>query len=139
MSSDEQELKLLSIFHYIVGALAVLFACFPLIHVVIGAMFIFAPGKMGSSGGEVTMVGWLFMTIGLIFFVAGQAMAVCIILSGRYIAKRTRYTFVFVIAAVECLFMPFGTVLGVLTLIVLSRESVKKLFGQPVASSKLSV
>ena len=47
---------------------------------------------------------------------------------GRALARRTRYWFVFVIACIECLFMPFGTILGVFTLIVLSRESIKNLF-----------
>jgi hypothetical protein len=31
-------------------------------------------------------------------------------------------------ACIECLFIPFGTILGVFTIIVLSRESVKTLF-----------
>jgi hypothetical protein len=35
-------------------------------------------------------------------------------------------------AGVECIFMPFGTVLGAFTLVVLLRESVKQLFtGNP--------
>jgi len=33
-----------------------------------------------------------------------------------------------VMACVECLFIPFGTILGVFTIIVLLRESVKALF-----------
>jgi hypothetical protein len=33
-----------------------------------------------------------------------------------------------VVAGIECIVMPFGTVLGVFTLVVLSRESVKTLF-----------
>ena len=33
-----------------------------------------------------------------------------------------------VMAGIECLFMPFGTVLGVFTIIVLMRESVKEMF-----------
>lgn len=33
-----------------------------------------------------------------------------------------------VMAGIECMFMPFGTVLGVFTIIVLMRESVQKLF-----------
>jgi len=36
-----------------------------------------------------------------------------------------------VMAAVECMIVPFGTVLGVLTIIVLSRDKVKRLFGVP--------
>jgi hypothetical protein len=32
-------------------------------------------------------------------------------------------------AGIECIFMPVGTVLGVFTIIVLMRDSVKELFG----------
>jgi hypothetical protein len=32
MSEDEQYLRLLSIFHYVVGGIAALFACFPIFH-----------------------------------------------------------------------------------------------------------
>jgi len=31
--------------------------------------------------------------------------------------------------AVDCMFMPFGTVLGVFTIIVLQKEAVRRLFG----------
>jgi hypothetical protein len=37
--------------------------------------------------------------------------------------------FCLVMGGVECLFMPFGTVLGVFTIIVLMQEPVKQLFG----------
>lgn len=50
------------------------------------------------------------------------------ILAGRALAQRRRYTFCLVIAGVACMFMPFGTVLGVFTIIVLLRDSVKELF-----------
>ena len=133
-TDDEQHLKLLAIFHYLVGALAVLFACFPLIHVGLGAMMLFSPEMMGGNDPRnqppPEFVGWLFVTIGAIFFLVGQSIAVSIILCGRYLAKRKNYLFIFVIAAVQCMFMPFGTVLGIFTIIVLSKESVKKLFGR---------
>jgi hypothetical protein len=35
-------------------------------------------------------------------------------------------------AALACTLMPFGTVLGVFTIIVLSRPSVRVLFSQPI-------
>ena len=38
-----------------------------------------------------------------------------------------------VMAALACLSMPFGTVLGVFTIIVLARPSVQALFSRPVA------
>jgi hypothetical protein len=62
------------------------------------------------------------------FFLVGQSLAICIVIAGRFLARRKRYPFVFVIACCECLFMPFGTVLGVFTIVLLSRESVKAAF-----------
>ena len=38
MNEDLQYLKLLSIFHYVVGGLAALFACFPIMYIVIGIL-----------------------------------------------------------------------------------------------------
>jgi hypothetical protein len=49
-------------------------------------------------------------------------------------AHRKHYTFCLVMAGVECLFMPFGTVLGVFTILVLNRQTVKELF-TPVLNS----
>ena len=54
-------------------------------------------------------------------------------IAGRSLAMRKRYMFALVVACVECIFMPFGTVLGVFTIIALSRESVKALFSAETA------
>ena len=48
-NADTEHLKLLSIFHYVVGGMAVLFACFPIIHLVIG-LFLAAPLSWGMWG-----------------------------------------------------------------------------------------
>jgi hypothetical protein len=131
MNSDSEHLRLLSVFHYVVAGLAALFSFFPLLYTGMGALFIWAaqhpnPKQTGEPPPE--FLGWIFIGLGLFFFLLGIAMAICILLAGRALAKRRRYTFAFVVACIECLFMPFGTVLGVFTLIVLSRESVKALF-----------
>ena len=84
----------------------------------------------GFSGNQAppAIVGWLFIILGGGFFLVGQSLAICIIIAGRFLTQRRRYLFVFVIASCECLFMPFGTVLGVFTIVLLSRESVKAAF-----------
>lgn len=129
-STDQEHLRLLSIFHYIVGSLTVLFSCFPLIHLGLGIAMLTDPGFFGAEAAEQppAFVGWLFVLIGGLIFLCGQALAICMIVSGRFLARRRRYLFVFITACVECIVMPFGTILGVLTIIVLSRESVKALF-----------
>ncbi|MEO1377496.1 MAG: hypothetical protein AAFW70_25095, partial [Cyanobacteria bacterium J06635_10] len=56
------------------------------------------------------------------------AIAIATILSGRFLKLHKRYWFSFVTACFLCLFTPFGTILGVFTLIVLCRQSVKDLY-----------
>lgn len=129
-TQDEEHLRLLSLFHYIVGGLTALIACIFLFHLGMGIMMLVAPEQLSGGTAEPppAMVGWMFTAIGGGAFLLGQALAVCMILAGRALARRRRHTFVFVIACIECLQMPFGTLLGVFTILVLSRPSVKALF-----------
>ena len=48
--------------------------------------------------------------------------------AGRCLRRRRRYTFCLVVAAISCAFVPFGTVLGIFTLVVLTRPGVKPMF-----------
>ncbi|CAN5261254.1 hypothetical protein BH23VER1_BH23VER1_05750 [soil metagenome] len=75
--------------------------------------------------------GWLFVAIGGTLFLVGQALAACVVAAGRAIAARMHYTFVFVVACVECIVVPMGTVLGVFTFLVLQRDAARPLFGKP--------
>ena len=131
MSQDAEHLRLLSIFHYVVGGLAALFSLFPLLYTTVGAIFIFVARHATPKPGEELppeFIGWIFAVIGSLLFLLGIAIAICILIAGRSLAKHTRYWFAFAMACIECLFIPFGTILGVFTIIVLSRESVKTLF-----------
>jgi len=130
MSQDSEHLKLLSIFHYVVAAMAALFACIPFIHFFMGLAM--ATGTFPDTGPEVQPVGIFLMVFAGLFILAGWALAVLIAYAGRSLQTRRRYTYCLVMAGVECIFMPFGTVLGVFTIIVLMRDSVKPLFGRAV-------
>jgi len=124
MNQDEQYLKLLSVFHYVVGGLAAFFACIPFIHLGLGiAMLVGA-----FQDGPPRFIGLFFVLMAMLFITAGWTLAICIVIAGRCLAKRKHYMFCLVIAAISCIFMPFGTVLGVFTIIVLMRPSVKELF-----------
>jgi hypothetical protein len=130
MTRDEDHLRLLSIFHYVVGGLAGLFAFFPIIHLVIGLVMIFAPDKFDGKGGPPpAFFGWFFVIFAVMFIVLGWTFAVFVLTTGRFLARRKHYMFCLVMGGVECMFMPFGTVLGVFTIIVLTQEPVKQLFG----------
>src|SRR6266850_4263722 len=131
MNRDEEHLQLLAIFHYVVAGLAALFSFLPLLYTAVGVIFIFAARHGTAKPGEdlpPEFLGWIFAVLGSLLFLIGIAMAICILIAGRSLALRKRYLFVVVMACVECLFIPFGTILGVFTIVVLSRESVRALF-----------
>lgn len=129
MNQDEHHLNLLSIFHYIVGGISALFSLFPIFHLVFGIAMIVSPDTFESGGeGPPAFIGWLFALIGGTIILIGLVFAISVILAGRFLSLRKHYTYCFVIACIQCLFVPFGTALGVFTIIVLSRESVKQIF-----------
>lgn len=129
INKDEEHLKLLSVFHYVVGGMIGLFACIPLIHVTVGLIFVFAPESMENSGDmPPAAFGWMFVGIGAFCSLMGWTLATLVIAAGRKLSKRKSRTFCIVVAGILCAFAPIGTVLGVFTIMVLLRESVKPLF-----------
>lgn len=131
MNQDTEHVRLLAIFHYVVAGLAALLSLFPLIYTTIGAIFVFVARHGTAKPGEELppeFLGWIFVGIGSFLFLLGIAMVICILITGRCLSRRKGYSCALVMACIECLFVPFGTILGVFTIIVLSRESVKALF-----------
>lgn len=136
MNQDEYHLKLLSVFHYVVGALLGLFSLFPVFHLIFGLFFIFAPEKFaGNQSPPPPFLGWFFVIFALVFITIGVSLALCVLASGRFLAQRKHHLFCLIVGGIECLFMPLGTVLGVFTLIVLMREPVKLLFAAKNSAS----
>jgi hypothetical protein len=68
------------------------------------------------------------VAIGIAFTLAGATYVVLVALAGRFIARRHHWMFCIVMAGLSCAFFPFGTVLGVFTIVVLSRSDVKAAF-----------
>ncbi len=130
MNKDQEHLRLLSIFHYIVAAIVALFSCVFILHLVIGIVAIVSPESMAGKDGTSPppFFGWMFVVLGGLAVFMGWAFAVCLISAGRFLAKRKHYLFCMIIAGLSCFNMPFGTILGVFTIIVLVRPSVKELF-----------
>lgn len=126
MTQDEQHLDLLAVFHYVVGGLTALFSCMFLLHIAMGVAMLC--GAFDGNDAPPDFFGWLFIVFPSIMVVAGWTLAGFIIAAGRKLKKRTSYTLCLIVAGIECIVMPFGTVLGVFTLVLLSRESVKALF-----------
>jgi len=107
--------------------MGMVFSLFSLIYIFLGLAI--ATGSVDMDDAP-PMIGWMFFGMGFAFLVIGEAMSIAIILSGRHMKRRTGYMFSFVVACISCLSVPIGTILGVLTLIVLNRPSVKAAYGR---------
>ncbi len=136
MKQDLEHLKILSIFHYVLAGIVALFACFPIFHLVMGISMLtgdFFQGEVPSDAPfPFGMFSLMFTIIPAIIILSGWAFAISLAVSGYFLSKKTRYLFCLVVAGISCIFTPFGTVLGVFTIIVLMRPSVKKLFNYSI-------
>ncbi len=131
---DAEHLKLLGIFHYVMAGLQVVFGCVFIIYIVMGSVLVSGALSSGSGSGPghgpPPEFGWLFILVGGCAMLLIWAMAVAHFLTARWMAERRNWTFCFVVACISCISFPMGTALGVFTIIVLQRPSVKALFGQ---------
>ena len=97
---------------------------------ILGILFIVGPNRILNFQGSPPppFIGWILTIAGGSMMLLGWAFAICLIMAGRFIAKQKHYIFCLVMASLNCLFMPFGTVLGVFTIVVLMRPPVKAMF-----------
>jgi nitrate reductase gamma subunit len=129
---DEEHLRLLTLGHYITGGMAIAFASLFIFHFIFilvasaSPEFFAAPGQAPAMPDAALKV---FAVMVGMFIVVGWAFGAVTIYAGRCINRRARRTLTMVVACLNTLFIPFGTVLGVFTLIVMSRGSVKHLYG----------
>ncbi len=132
MTQDEQHLRILSIFHYVAAGLAALFALFPVFHLIFGLLFILIPHAFEGQGGPPppTFLGWIFVIPAALIILCGWAFAALVAVTGYFLGQRRHHLFCLVMAGVECVFFPFGTAVGVFSIIVLTRESVQEMFGR---------
>jgi hypothetical protein len=134
---DEEHLKLLSISYLVSAGVAALFSLFGLLYVFMGVMmttsFTEASKKANQSPPPV-FIGWVFGIIGLVIFLLLITIAILKFRTARCIKRRGSRTFCMVVAAISCLEIPYGTLLGVFTFLVLGRNSVESLFEAQTAS-----
>jgi hypothetical protein len=130
---DIQQLKLLSVFHYVIAGITALFSLLPLIHLFMGLAIVTGRMPMEHHGAQAPpmdpqLFGWFFVGFAAVFILAGMTLAGFMAYAGRCIAQRRRHLLCLIVAGISCSLMPFGTVLGVFTLVVLLRPQVKALF-----------
>ncbi|MBK8432433.1 MAG: hypothetical protein IPL28_14565 [Chloroflexi bacterium] len=137
----EQNLQLITTFHYIVAGLGALMGCFPILHLTIGLSFLFGDPIPESPDEPFPMrlFGLMFTLIPLLIMLSFWGYSILTAMSGYYIQQRQRRTFSIVMAAINCAFFPFGTVLGVFTILLLNKPEATELYqlaeGQPLNGS----
>ncbi len=80
-SDDEQHLRLLSIFHYIVAGITGLIFCFPIIHFVVGVGMVIASLTQPRETGFIALPGLFFVLIAGSIMLMGWMLAICMALT----------------------------------------------------------
>jgi hypothetical protein len=127
---DADHLKLLSIFHFVGAGLALLGLLFLLAHYAMFHAF-FANPKMWENQKQspppaefFAIFKWFYLVFAVWFVGSGVLNVVSVLC----IRARKHRTFSMIVAGINCLHIPLGTVLGVFTIIVLIRDSVRELY-----------
>lgn len=138
MDTTEHDLKLLSIGYYIQGALITSYALLMLAYIAfIGALLSVAQ-RHGDETGRQLPPGAVAFIEGLLASITIFALAcgIALIYAGWALRKYKHRMFIFVMAALGCLAIPYGTVLSIFTFMVLQRPTAKALFsGAPSPSA----
>jgi hypothetical protein len=127
---DNEHLKMLSIFHYILAGFALLGLLFICVHFMFMSTIFLHPDIFNAGKNSPKQLPEFFFVMMLFFYLGfGGVMVVTGILnllSAKFLRQRTHRTLSLVTAGVNCLHIPFGTVVGVFTIMVLSRPSVRE-------------
>jgi hypothetical protein len=125
---DNDQIDLLSVFHFVVSGLALLGIAFLFLHYFL-MNYVFSHPEMWKGKDGLGPPKELFQAfIWFYFFMGFLFAAACVanIISGVFLRQRKHRMFSLVVAGLNCLQIPFGTALGVFTFIVLLRDSVRQ-------------
>jgi hypothetical protein len=128
MDRDAEHLRLLSIFYYVHAGLQAVGACLFLLYIFAGFAIAIGGAASHSSNAPPAFLGVFFVVFGGILMLFVLTMAALNYYTGRCLTRREHRTFCFVIACLSCLSIPYGTILGIFTIIVLERPQVRALF-----------
>ncbi len=105
---------------------------FALVFVAMGIFVTVIPLTNSTRNGQPPpdWFGWMFVGIGIALLIFALGMAALSYFCSRFLRQRRHPVYCMIVACLNCLSMPFGTVLGVATIVVLQREEVRRTFEQ---------
>lgn len=130
-SSAGEELSVLAYFHYAMGLLIAMVALVPGVFVFTGSAIAARDAAGGNrvvltEGAQATAT--LTTVLALMLVALGVLVGALVVYGGRGLARRRNWRLCFLTSCLVCLFVPLGTLLGVITLSYLSRPAVRALF-----------
>lgn len=129
---DLEHLRLLKISYYILAGTAGFVVLFSLFYLGMGGLFLSGVlPRNPNSSDDPRVVGLIFLSIGIAIFLFGLILCSINYWTGRSLKDRRHRTFCLVSACLSFLNIPFGTAIGVCTIIVLNRPGVRALFEGP--------
>ena len=127
---DREHVKLLAIFHFVFAGLAFVGIGFLCVHYAI-MHTVFSNPELWKSQQQampprafLDAFIWFYLFIGVLLLTG----LVLNVLSGFFLLQKRNRLFSLIIGGLNCLQIPFGTALGVFTILVLSRDSVRELY-----------
>ena len=128
-AQDSDLLSIVSIFHFVLGGFQMLFSSIGLIYVAMGILM--ASGQMDSAkgGAPPAELGWIFGGVGVVFVLIFITIGLLTIKAGKNIRQRKNRTFCIVIDSILCMMIPFGTIVGIFGLVLLTKEGSVEEFG----------
>lgn len=128
MPPPRDDLRLLSIFHFVLAGFTALFALVPLLYVGVGALILSGALEQGDVERVPPVIGWFVVGMGLFLLLLVVSYAVGLVVAGLSLARERNWLFCMIMAGLSCASFPFGTALGVFTLVILSKPEVKAVF-----------
>ncbi len=126
--SNSDLISIVSIFHYVLGGFQMLFSLIGFVYVAMGILMV--TGVLDSAKGESppAELGWIFTGVGVVFVLIFLAIGFFTIRTGINMSRRKHRTFCIVIDAILCMMIPFGTIVGIFGLVLLSKSETAKEF-----------
>lgn len=130
MTTTTNNLNTFRLLYLIKGILTLCFSLFFVIYAAMGLFFARIPEFTGEPNPFPFNPGVIFLIVGVIGFLTSITMGVLTLLVSKYLKEQRNYTFIFVMAVLNCITGVLGILLGVFTIIELNKPEVKELFGK---------
>jgi hypothetical protein len=129
-TTDVRQLRILAVLHYVYGGLVALGSLYMLMFGVVGIEIARGPAPTAGENalGLPTEAGWGFIAVSVVGFLLVGLWAAATIMAGKRLERQTHRAYCIIVAAINTISVPLGTVLGIVTIVTLMRPSVIELF-----------